>query len=142
MFLFQNKKYPSTRIFVSVQSLKRQYKILNSSSQFKISVQNLKSIFFVVTKITITCCIKSRRLRVEADNFKMAAVSSCQCGSVVVSNHRFCPQCGVELDINGENIITYYFSRGFECKSIVNFLMKRHNIQMSEQQSDNMSDKR
>ena len=62
-----------------------------------------------------------------------AFLSSCECGADIGnSDHKFCTSCGLELLPNEQTIVTFYFSRGFEYKSIIHMLSKRHGIKMSE----------
>ena len=45
---------------------------------------------------------------------------------------KFCPSCGTLLASYEESIIRHYFSKGFQYKSIIQMLDKRHGIKMCE----------
>ena len=62
-----------------------------------------------------------------------AFLSSCECGADIGnSDHKFCTSCGLELLPDVKTIVIFYFSRGFEYKSIIHMLSKQHGIKMSE----------
>ena len=49
-----------------------------------------------------------------------AFLSICECGADISNyEHKFCTSCGRELLPDEKSIITFYFSRGFEYKSIL-----------------------
>ena len=93
-------------------------------------------------------CMESRRHGFEAEFPLHSAVSwrelwevtkwrfllsSCECGADIGnSDHKFCTSCGLELLSDEKTTVTFYFSRGFEYKSIIHMLSKQHGIKMSE----------
>jgi len=59
----------------------------------------------------------------------MASWSCSRCDCEVNDHFVFCPSCGNKITDKEENSIKYYFSRGYEYKSIFSLLFKHHSIQ-------------
>jgi DNA-directed RNA polymerase subunit RPC12/RpoP len=56
-----------------------------------------------------------------------------RCGfQVEDQNYAYCPSCGSKIIAEEQNLIRYYFSRGYKYRSIVSLLSKNHGIQICE----------
>ena len=62
-----------------------------------------------------------------------AFLSICECGADISNyEHKFCTSCGREFLPDEKSVITFYFSRGFDNKSVLHILSKQHGIKMSQ----------
>ena len=132
--LVQNSKFQyrnisfSTKICSCTEICTFQYRNTAHANNFKIQLYGIEATWiwgWIPSAL-------SGQLAGTSRSYKMAAfLSICECGADISNyEHKFCTSCGRELLPDEKSIITFYFSRGFEYKSILHMLSKQHGIKI------------